>query len=108
MGGNHTMSSNFKAVKNTLYDIMEQFNLGDIWRKKNPDTRRYTWKRRNPVVKSRLDYWLLSQNMFDNVETVAMEPSVRSDHLAISIQLKSLQAETKGEGYWKLNNSFIN
>ncbi len=108
MGGNHTISNNFKVVTNTLYDIMEQFNLGDIWRKKNPDTRRFTWKRRNPLVKSRLDYWLLSQNIFDNVETVGMEPSVRSDHLAISIQLKSLQAETKGKGYWKLNNSFIN
>ncbi len=107
-GGNHIVSKNYKTTKNILYDIMEQYNLEDIWRKKNPATKRFTWTRKNPTVKSRLDYWLVSEKIVDNVDTVAMEPSVHSDHSVISIQLKNVHSETKGKGYWKLNNTFIN
>ena len=108
LGGKYNVSKNSQLVNNTLHDIMELFNIGDIWRIKNPESRQYTWKRKNPTIKSRLDFWLVSDSLFDSVHSVDIEPSVRSDHSAISLTLKSLNSNKKGKGYWKLNNSFIN
>ena len=41
--------------------LLEEFNLVDIWRVVNPDTKRYTWRgvTRNGIVQSRLGYWFI-------------------------------------------------
>ena len=41
--------------KNTL----DNLDMIDIWRVKNLDTRRYTWRRHFPLTQSRLDYWII-------------------------------------------------
>lgn len=45
-----------KLVLNELELIREIFHICDIWRVKNPNNKRFTWRKKNPVVKSRLDF----------------------------------------------------
>ena len=40
-----------------VLSLKEKFELADIWRIHNPDIMRFTWKRTNPEIQCRLDYF---------------------------------------------------
>ena len=48
-----------ESVK-TIQDLCLDYDLVDIWRIRNPETKRFTWRQRNPLIQRRLDYWLIS------------------------------------------------
>jgi exonuclease III len=54
---NHTTNYHPQALKE-ITKIMDTLELVDIWRLKNPDLVRYTWRRLNQT--SHLDYFLVS------------------------------------------------
>ena len=58
-------------------------------------------------IKCRLDYWLLNQNLQDMVSHVDILTNIRSDHNAIELVIKPLRDNSKGKGYWKINNSIL-
>ena len=67
----------------------------------------YTWSRRNPVRKqSRLDFFLVNENIFPYVHDTSIIPGFRTDHSSILLKLKLYDNE-RGRGYWKLNNSLL-
>ena len=66
---------------------MSNFDLVDIWRKRNENKRRYTWLRSNPPVKCRLDYFIIQNNMSDLVRSCRILPSIKSDHSIIYLVL---------------------
>lgn len=43
--------------------LKSKFNLVDPWRIKNPNARKYTWGRKNPVKQARLDFFLVSEEL---------------------------------------------
>ena len=43
--------------------IQINLDLGDIWRDQNPLDKRFTWRRRNPSISCRLDFFLLSRHL---------------------------------------------
>ena len=47
-------------VARYLEGVKEAHNLVDIWRLQNPKLKRYTWRRRNPLQQSRIDFWLIT------------------------------------------------
>ena len=77
-------------------------NLIDIWRTKNPGVKRFTWRQRNPLRQSRLDYWLVSDVLIHKIVKCEIEPSIRSDHSVAAIHL-NLEKIDRGKGYWKMN-----
>ena len=40
-------------------------DLVDIWRLQNPESKQFTWSQKNPLIKRRLDYWLVSDSVQD-------------------------------------------
>lgn len=44
--------------------MKEELNLFDAWRRLNPSTRKYSFRR--GLSASRLDYWFVSDHMFDS------------------------------------------
>lgn len=40
-----------------VLDLMDNFNIKDIYRRNNPELKRYTWKRKNPIEQARLDFF---------------------------------------------------
>ena len=105
-GGNFQYSRLYTEIINKLDDLINDLNLCDIWRRMNPDLKRYTWRQRNPQIHSRLDIWLISEHMIDFVKETSIKPSIRSDHSAIYIEIDSFNTQ-RGKGYWKFNNSFL-
>ena len=66
---------------------MLELDLTDIWRENNPDCKRYTWRKANPLKHSRLDYLLLSDYLIWNFEEADILPGYRSDHSSVDLKL---------------------
>ena len=102
-----TLTPKRTEISKLTQDIKEYMQIQDLWRIRNPETRRFTWRRTNPSVKSRLDYWLTSTSLADHIEETDIVPFCQTDHSAILLKLKSIKGQQKGRGYWKMNNSFL-
>ena len=89
--------------KNTL----DNLDMIDIWRVKNPDTRRYTWRRHFPLTQSRLDCWIIPQELVYAVESTDIKASIKTDHSIITMQLSLSSNSKRGPGMWKFNNSLL-
>lgn len=104
MGGNPKL---WQDSLNVLENMQHQFDLLDIWRAKHPNTRRYTWRQSKPLKQSRIDYWLISDNLQSYIEKTDICPGIRTDHSAITIHIKTFKDNTPGRSYWKFNNTLL-
>ena len=80
-----------QAVINTIELLQSELDLHDIWRVKNPTKRSYIWSQSSPLIFSRLDYWLISNSLSDNVCQVEMILAIKTDHSAIVIEFEMLK-----------------
>ena len=85
---------------------MRHHDLSDIYRDLHPNTKRFTWRRRNPVKQARLDLFLASSNILDIINTCEIRASYRSDHSMIELDL-TINKFKQGKGLWKFNNSLL-
>ena len=81
-------------------------DLEDIWRRRNPELKSFTWIHYGKNIASRIDMWMISNSLDPNVKQVGMINKVFSDHSAITLEIKFSDAE-RGKGYWKMNNEVI-
>ena len=86
---------------------MLEYNLIDIWRLRNPDKRQFTWRKRNPIIQRRIDFWLISDDLQDDVKKTEIIPAIKTDHSAISLSINSLKDQPFGPSYWKFNSSLL-
>ena len=91
-----------------IRSLMENDNLIDIWRLMNPDSNKFTWAKtqQNKVSWSRIDYFLLSENLVQRTLSSEINPSICSDHSMISIELDTCDTK-RGPGLWKINNELL-
>lgn len=107
----HLDNYNYNAVNNPkakleLLKLKDINNLQDPWRVNNPDILRYSWFRRNPTKKARLDFFLISEELSTIVDSITMKPGYRTDHSSVELELK-LSEFVKGKGFWKMNNLLL-
>ena len=96
-----------KQCRNKLKHMIDTHNLIDIWREKYPDSRKYTWhSSHKPPIFSRLDYFLVSENVKNFVVSCDHLLSFKSDHCPVLVTL-DLSQHSRGPGYFKLNNSLL-
>ena len=76
--------------------IMSENDLCDIYRIRNPETKRFTWHRKTPFKLRRLDYFLISDCLQEAVQTIDIIPSVQSDHSALKLNFCNVQNEARG------------
>lgn len=95
------------TVVNSMTELLGQFDLVDIWRIRNPEKRRYIFRKKTPLILSRLDYYMVSNSLQDNIVKTDIIPSIWSDHSAITLYVKHLPPSKKGNGYWKFNSSLV-
>ena len=85
--------------------IMKE-NMVDVWRLSNKILRGFTWKSQNPCRRSRLDYFLISEDILSLDPKVEIIPAYKSDHTPILLSfIKSRQS--RGRGLWKFNNQLL-
>ena len=97
---------NNKKSRNCILELKEYLDLHDPWRILNPDRRQYTWRLKNLSKQSRLDYFLVSEDIIAMVKSCNIGISYRSDHSIISLEI-SLNQIKRGPSYWKFNSSLL-
>ena len=103
---------NYKSVQHNVHarskllTLINDNNLIDIYRELNGNTRKYTWNRTNTTQQGRLDFFLITYNLFDFVKNCDIGISYRSDHSIIILQL-CFSSVQHGKGLWKFNNSLL-
>ena len=80
-------------VIRAIETLKEHFSSQDICRVKNPDLQSFTWSQKMPFVFYRLDYWLTSFHLFDNVKNVDIVPAIKTDHSTIIIEFQSIDQQ---------------
>ena len=83
---NYTGEYNLK-YKLEIHQMINNMDLVDVWRGKNPGVRRYTWRGPNEK-QSRLDYFLVSSDIEYFIQSSDIGLSYRSDHNPVSIVQK--------------------
>jgi len=93
-------------ARNRVLNMITDHSLIDCWREDHIENREYTWFRRNPIKKARLDFFLISDTLFTDVVDTKILPGYRTDHSMILITLEFGKFK-KGVSYWKFNNSLL-
>ena len=102
-GGNPVLKDSVKCVEN----LMMSYDLVDIWRIRNSKSKKFSWRQKSPIIQRRLDYWLISDSLQDDVAKVDIVTATRTDHLAITLEIDSLDDQQHGSFFWKFNNSLL-
>ena len=103
-GGNNKKKDSAKLVE----DMHLDFELLDIWRIRNPTASRCTWRQKTSVVQRRLDYWLISESMQDEIISAEIKASIKTDHSAIALSINGLDETERGPNFWKFNLNLVN
>lgn len=80
-----------------LANIIETFNLMDIWRENNPLVKQYTWVKVNGgrISAARLDRLYLSKNSKNRVVHTAIVPTHFTDHKLITVDCTLMSTRNK-------------
>jgi hypothetical protein len=94
---------------NLLSEMCEDLNLTDPFRFLYPDRREYTYKPRtvNARNRSRLDFFLISDNLLDHISNCQISPNLQNklfDHKAVTITLNENRQKNTGTGRPTISN----
>ena len=99
-------------ISMALENVLENLSLYDVWRRRNPAEKKYTWYRANPssqygVSKARLDRLYLPTAFLSSVSLCKILPCSLSDHSAVTVTIKLPSSTCRGSAYWHFNNSLL-
>lgn len=105
---NHTINylkENNLNVEKSVLELIDTFELGDVYRDQEPTGRSYTWSAYSNLKQARLDYFLVSPDLTGLVESIQTSAGYRTDH---SVVMKLIFThQERGRGFWKFNNSLL-
>ena len=90
-----------------MIELIESFELCDIWRIWNPTEKRFTFRQNHisGYIQRRLDYFFVSNKLQESIKNTDLLASISTDHSPISFTLRRLQIIAKGKGLWIFNSS---
>lgn len=88
-----------------LTDFCRTHNLLDPWCFKYPNMKQFSWFKTNNVVKSRIDFWLISVYIINFVSYCCMSTAPLTDHSVIKLIFKPPGVSRQNKGYWKFNSN---
>jgi len=91
-----------------LQEVKTNANIYDIWRKRYPNSKTFSWKRviNDEIKMSRIDYFLISNNIGSYVKNIFYKDTTLSDHSFVYMKIDFTEVET-GPGIWILNNTIL-
>ena len=105
-GGNPILK--YKSLTK-LIEIKETLDLCDIWRIRNPKSKRFTFHQNHVSgrIQRRLDYFLISNVLQETVIRADVLASFCSDHSPIIFTISFESNNKRGKGLWKFNKSLL-
>lgn len=89
-----------------IKQYVQELNLCDIWRYRNPSRREYSCHSATHSSYSRIDYFLISKPMIDNVNDTEYKSIVLSDHAVVLLNY-TVAASPKGPSVWRLSPRWL-
>lgn len=86
---------------------MSDSNLHDIWREINPNSKSFSWYKQNGTCKSRLDYWLGSNEILSHTTKTLISKAPLSDHCFIDLTLEYSRRQMYQKGFWTFNAKLL-
>ena len=82
-GGKPTIKK--KSIAKSI-ELKEKFDLCDIWRIRNPKTKRFTFRQKHvsALIQRRLDYFYISNAMQASIKNTDVLASLLTDHWPIT------------------------
>lgn len=74
-----------------------------MWRYLNPEVECFSWFKPNGESKSRIDYWMVSDNILKYVSKSSISKAPLTDHCFIDLVLEPSTKQTRNKSYWKFN-----
>ena len=68
-----------------MTELLGEFDILDIWRLRNPGLRRFTYRQKTPLILSRLDFFMVSNALQDNIVDVDITSNLWSDHSVVTL-----------------------
>ena len=90
-----------------LVQMLAEYNINDMWRILNPNKKQFTWRQKKPFIQSRLDYFLISGELFYNIYEMKIKPAIKTDHSLIQMKINLVQEQKRGPGFWKFNTALL-
>ena len=90
-----------------IKEMTEIMKLTDIWRELHPNDKKFTWRRFNSAQQGRLDYFIISENLLQNIALAEIEPGYRTDHSITTLEINLGNINQRTRTYWKFNNSLL-
>ena len=59
----HSKSNVLGRFNREFEEFMQELRLQDVWRIRYPSKKQFTYTQKNPYMQSRLDYWLVYENL---------------------------------------------
>ena len=66
VGGKPKLKDLCKQIEN----LCSSFDLIDIWRIRNPEVQRFTWRQKNPIIQHHLDFRLIPSSVQEDIENI--------------------------------------
>ena len=95
------------VYRDLVAEFMDELNLVDILRIKNPGKRCFTYESSAVKMKSRIDFFLIPKSLIASTKAADIKTAIAPDHKAIRLFLQ-FESKKKGPGLWKFNNSLLN
>ena len=92
---------------NVLTEILDNFDLVDVWKYLNPELVQFTYIDSSPrMCNSRIDLLLLSKCLRSLCCSSKIDHAPVPDHKVVSVHLQA-KVNDRGKGYWKINNNLL-
>ena len=103
-GGKPTLKK--KSIRKMI-ELIESFELCDIWRIRNPTKKPFTFRQNHisGYIQRRLDYFFVFNKLQQSINNTDILVSLSTDHSPISFTLRRSQITAKGKGLWIFNSS---
>ena len=92
---------------NELNVLISNINLEDVWRRRHPHQKRYSFFKKNSKSASRIDFFLTPKSLDPNITASKITTAPLADHSAVCITLRISDCE-RGPGFWKMSTKVLN
>ena len=98
-----------KKSVSKLIQLLEKYDLIDIWRIRNPFSKRYTFRKNHfsGYIQRHLDYIFVSNTLQELLQQTSILSSFCSDHSPILVSYNKLTKISLGKNFWKFNSSLV-
>jgi len=84
------------SYSNGLLSLMKELNLVKVYRRLHPNSKTYTYETKNRNLKSRIDFFIITKQLINQVRRIETRTSITPDHKTIFLSIEIDQAPARG------------